>query len=458
MTIGATAAAYARGRTDPSAVAARFLDAPPVGGPIDAFASVDAEDVRAQAAASAHRIAQGDPTGPLEGVLVGVKDLVGIHGYVTRLGTSFLVHHPADDAAVVRRLRGAGAVIAGSTRMTELGLSPVGVSGSGPMPRNPHDWTRPAGGSSSGSAAAVAAGLVPLAVGSDGGGSLRIPPALCGVYGLKPSFGLVGSDGVLGPGWWTLDVVGPIARCPADLALGLAVMSGVPLPDMGGGDRLRVGVDWGWWAIPDSPVDQVCREAVAGLALRRVTIAHLDLVRPAFYATAFVEAAAAVHDLLRDDPRPFSPDVRAQLQAAQAVTGVEYVRAQQVRTLLAESFAAVFADVDVLVTPTTACAAPAVPVEAWTGGLLDEGLVRKLTAYTLPANLVGLPAATVPVGVTAEGLPVGLQLVGARGRDADVLRLAAHLENQGIAACPEPRVWLDPLRSGNNPLSRVAAT
>lgn len=447
MSLGTVAdhrAAYDAGVT-PTQVAEQFLAAQPVGGQLDAFISVDPDAVRAEAAESTERLAAGKPLGPLEGILVGIKDFFDVRGYVSRGGTSFLVRHADQDAELVARLRRAGAIIAGKNRTTELGLSPIGINVSGGSPRNPHDPARPCGGSSSGAGASVAGGLIPLAVGTDGGGSVRIPPAVCGIYGLKPTFGRIPSTGAMHVGWWSVDHPGPIGRSVEDVATAYAVLADVAPVELDGGGGLRVGVDWAWWGVPDDAVDRVCRAAVDHLALQELSVAHLDLSRIAEYVTIGPEVATAMYEHLRESPDRFGHDVRANLDTSQEISAIDYLRAQQVRTLLDRAFASAFETVDVLVCPTTACTAPRLPGEVWSGGLLDEALLQRLTAYTFPANLVGLPSMSVPVGTDDDGMPIGLMLTAARGREDAVLRLAAALERSGHAAVPTPQLWNDPL-------------
>lgn len=440
---------FDNGTTDPVAVAERFLAADPVGNVCSAFIAVDPQAVLAQARESKARLAGGEPRGPLEGALVGIKDFIHVADYPTRAGTSFLAEAPSRDAAVVTRLRDAGAIIAGKTRMTELGLSPLGLNTSDRSPRNPHDPARITGGSSSGSAAAVAAGLVPIAVGSDGGGSLRIPPSLCGVLGLKPTFGRINVGGELATGWWSLEVTGPIAGTTPDLAIAYAVMAGIPPPDLDRDETVRVGVDWAWWGIPDDEVDRACRDVVEALSVTSVHIDHLELIQPAAYATVLPEVASAMELHLREAPQRFGADVRIQLQAAtRTISAVDYVRAQQARTLIAEAFAAALTEVDVLVVPMTATAALGLPAQAWMRGRVDEALIEQLTRYAFPANLTGFPALTVPVGTTRDGMPVGLQLMGRHGEEATLLRLARRLEREGIVRREQPRIWHDQVMHG----------
>jgi aspartyl-tRNA(Asn)/glutamyl-tRNA(Gln) amidotransferase subunit A len=435
--IAALHVAYASGDTNPVEVAEAFLAAQPVGGPLDAFVSVDGEDVRRQARDAAARLAADGVTRPLDGVLVGIKDFIHVAGYLTRGGTAALVEEPAEDAAVVARLRDAGAIVAGKTRTTELGLSPIGFNAAGGSPRNPFDPRRPAGGSSSGSGAAVGGRLVPLALGTDGGGSVRIPAAVCGVFGLKTTFGRVQVGGHLDCGWWSLDTTGPLALTAMDLATCYAVMADVAPVDLGPLPAPpRVGVDWRWWGVPATAFDPRCRAALAGMDVHEVTVGHLDLVRTAAYVTIVTEMAAAVHTAFRDRRSRFTPETQLSLGGAAGMPATAYARAQQVRTLLARTFAEAFTTVDVIATPVVGAVVPPVPEVAWTG-MFDQDLLEAMTAYTFPANLVGLPAIAVPVGTDADGMPVGLQLIGPHGAEPLLLRLAAALERDGVAVAPD---------------------
>lgn len=460
-TLAAVQEADRQGVSDPTARAERFLATALTNDAPDAFVSVDPDAVRRDAAAAAERVAESAPLGSLEGALVSVKDNFAVQGHVSRAGTDFLAEPPTGgDALLVQRLRAAGASIAGKNRMTELGLSPIGVNPAGGSPRNPHAPDRPAGGSSSGGAAAVAAGLVTAAIGTDGGGSVRIPPALCGVYGLKPTFGRVPMDGAVAIGWWSLDHAGPIAGSLADLAAVYAVVAGVeppraatagaePAASSGDGHRrrLKIGLDPSWWAAgaPDAAVDARCGEVAETLAPMSVRLAGLEHARIAEYVTVGAEVAAGVHEILREGAERFTAPTQVLLQAAESLSAVDYLRAQQVRTLLAEEFAAAFRKVDVLVTPTTACTAPRLPARAWREPLLDEPLLARLTAYSFPPNLAGLPAITVPVGRDADGLPIGLQLIADLGREDVLFEIAAQLEREGLTDLGQPALWLDPL-------------
>lgn len=435
--------AFADGTTTPLAVAEAFLAADPTGPPWGSFVAVDPDDVLAQAKDSTTRLEAGQPRGPLEGVPIGVKDFIAVRGYPSHAGTRDLAAHGDTDALLVSRLRRAGAVIAGKTHTTELGLDPTGLNPSRGTPVNPHSAGHLTGGSSSGTGAAVAAGLVPAGVGSDGGGSIRIPAACTGVMGIKPSYDLVPTDGEMSVGWWSVEHIGPLARCTEDLVTMLSVMAAVDLalPDR----PLRWGVDWAWWGAPDPEVDAACRAVVAELGAAEVTLPHVGLAPVAGYVTALSELAAGVWDVWQDEPGRLGLGIRAALAQVPSVSGADYVRAQQVRALLAADMSAAFQAVDVLVVPTTATTAPPRPsAAALEGGLVDVDAIDAMTAYTFPANLCGLPAASVPVGTDRSGLPVGLQVVGPRGGDALVLAACRALEAAGLATAITPSVHHDP--------------
>jgi aspartyl-tRNA(Asn)/glutamyl-tRNA(Gln) amidotransferase subunit A len=436
---------YLDGKATPVEVAERYLAAAPTGPPFSAFVEVDRDRVLSQAADSAERLAAGDPLRPLEGILVGVKDFIDAAGYGTRAGTAFLHERAEHDEELVTRLRAAGAVIAGKLRGTELGLSPIGVNPQCGTPRNPHDLSRPCGGSSSGAGAAVASGLTPVSVGTDGGGSTRIPPSLSGVLGLNPTFGRIPRNGQLDVGWWSIDHPGPLARGVEDLATAFSVLAGVEPLDLGDVGPVRVGVDWRWWGVPDSAVDAVCRQVVESLRPQRVSLEHVGLADVVERVTVIAEVATALWERTQASTAGYSPTLRLLMAAAEEVSAVDYLRAQQARTLLAQEFAAAFDEVDVIVTPTTACTAPPLTAQQMVDGFFDDELLGKLTAYTFPANLAGFPAVSLPVGTDPDGLPVGLQLMAPWDREDVLLRLASRLERDGLVACPPPAHRHDPL-------------
>jgi Asp-tRNA(Asn)/Glu-tRNA(Gln) amidotransferase A subunit family amidase len=414
------------------------------------FIAVDEADVRAQARAAGDRRRAGKPLGPLDGVPVAVKDEYDVAGYPRTCGSSFLGGEKATrDALAVARLRAAGAVILGKANMHEFGMSPSGINLTHGTARNPYDPARDTGGSSSGSGAAVASGLCPIALGADGGGSLRVPGSLCGVPSIKATYGRVPTDGV-SLLCWSLEHTGPLAASIADVALAMATICDEPivLPSSlppGRTGPLRVGLAEGWWANATEPTARVARAAVEGLVAAGarevpVDLPHIDLALPVGACTFSVEGAAALEPHLRANA-PFSPSVRLALEMARGVPATLFVQAQRARALVAQDFERALADVDVLVTPTTASTAPRYRDDALRHGEIDEAAINQMVVFTFPLNLTGMPAVQVPCGFDEGGMPVGLQVIGARGDDALVLAVAAEVERRTERR--RPSVWVD---------------
>lgn len=419
----------------------------------------DERNARSAARASQERYLRGRPLGPLDGVPMLVKEQIAVAGMTRRLGHDLPDDAPAArDATLVARLRAEGAIVLGQTSMTELGLSPIGVNPKRPPLRNPHHIERTAGGSSTGAAVAVSVGLVPFAVGGDGGGSIRIPGALCGVYGLKPSFGRVSRAGDALSG--SLHHVGPLAASCRDLALFLDAASG-PDPDdpltahaprprapftaaLGRGVRgLRIGVDEHAWRDADPSVQRACERALAALevsGVERVAVS-LPLARYApqvGYVTIAAELAALSSTALRKHRRGFGLDTQVLLELAAQLDAREYLWAQALRERLRREAMAVLLEVDALALPTTVRTALTANDVEDRSGRLDAAGVRALCRYTFLANLTGLPCVSAPIGLDEEGLPIGLQLIGDAWDEATVLALTAELERLGIAHVARP--------------------
>ena len=416
--------------------------------PLRAFLAQRAEDVLEMAHQSRERYSRKAPLGPLDGVPVAVKDELLQKGYPTTVGTSFLGGEPErKDATAVASLRKAGAVLLGKTNMHEVGIGITGINPHHGPARNPYNMERITGGSSSGSAAAVAAGLCPIALGADGGGSVRIPAALCGVVGLKPTYGRVSDHGVY-PLCWSVAHVGPLAASIEDAATVLEVIAGIdtkdsntsvqppfsveypvgfPLPD------LRIGICRSFFDDADDEVTSKCRSVVqkledAGATVVDVDIPYLDLVRPVQYVTIGVEMAAALYEHRRYHKTDFGCDTRVFLETASSVPAVDYVRAQRLRTRIARSFKSALAKVDVLVSPTTARTATPIRPEALGDGESDQEVLEVMTAFSFAANVTGLPAITVPAGYDKDGMPIGLQLMGKAWSEAMLLGVGAEVE------------------------------
>lgn len=441
-------AAYASGRSDPVQVARRSLEAAHAEkGALHVFIAQDEADVLSQAQASARRWAAGAPLGPLDGVPVAVKDELDMVPYPTSVGTRFLGHGPAtEDATCVHRLRQAGAVLLGKVNMHEIGINPNGANPHYGLMRNPYDRRRDTGGSSSGSAAAVAAGLCPIAVGADGGGSIRIPASLSGVVGLKATFGRVSEHGAA-PLCWSVGHVGPIGATVYDVALAYAVMSGpdpadprsltqppVSLEGLGQAELsgLRVGVYRPWFEHAQPEVVAAADRAVQCLVARGaelvpVEIPELDLARVAHAVTILSEMLTS---MLEHEPRlgELAPHVRVSLAVARGFRASDYLRAQRARARMMAHLDRVFEQVDVIATPSTGMTAPLIPVEEDHASWSDLSTTVELMRFAFLQNLTGHPAISVPCGYDTLGLPIGFQLTGRHWEEALLLRMAGVVE------------------------------
>jgi aspartyl-tRNA(Asn)/glutamyl-tRNA(Gln) amidotransferase subunit A len=411
-----------------------------------AYITVNPEGALATAAARDREAAAGAWRGPLHGVPLAHKDLCLIPGLPTSCGTrtaDYFVGAPPCTA--VARLEAAGALTLGKLNMTELALGPFGDNAHHGDVQNPWRVGHVSGGSSSGSGAAVAAGLAAGALGTDTGGSIRLPAAACGVVGLKPTYGRVSRAGVM-PLSWSYDHVGPLARTVGDAALLLAAIAGAdrldatasrqPVPDYaaklgGGAAGLRVGVAGGFYAEGlDPSVTAALGEAVAalgGLGARVEPVAVPDpgpLVTACSNVMVRAESAAIHWRILKERPGDLQPAVRDRLAPGLAVSAHEYLQGQRLRAKLTREFIdGVFSRVDVLVTPTIPEPAPALAhVKA---GATAEVIARmgRFSRLTRPFNALGLPALSLPCGAAADGRPLAMQLVGRPFDEATLLRL-----------------------------------
>lgn len=380
---------------------------------------------------------------PLHGIPFALKDLFETQGVRTTAGSKVLADYlPREDGEVVRKLRDAGVILLGKLNMHEIALGVTNVNPHFGTCHNPWDLERITGGSSGGSAAALSAGLCLGALGSDTGGSIRIPSSLCGVVGLKPTYGRVSLRGVI-PLSWNLDHVGPMARCVRDAALILGIIAGydpadpysanVPVGDYLAG--LADGVR-GWrialasdefFARADGEVWEAVREAARvfeGLGAQ-VNEVELPGAREAARANGLMtpsDAAAFHWENLSSRPEDFGADVLQRLKTGAAYTSTEYILARRTQTLMRRQFEKFFEGYDILLSPATPVAAP--PIE----GPDAVEQARLLTRFTAPFNLTGLPALSLPCGFTQTGLPVGLQIVSRPWAEDAVLRSAYAFE------------------------------
>ncbi len=417
--------------------------------PLNAFVVLDEDDVRRQAAESTRRIEQGAPRSLLDGVLVPIKDEFDVEGFPTTAGTTFRPRTEARrDAAIIQRLREAGAIIFGKTAMHEIGFGGTGINPNHITARNPHDLGRAPGGSSSGSAAAVASGLSPLALGSDAGGSVRIPSAFCGLYGLKPTWGRIPTVGgaLLA---WSLDHLGPLGASLDDLALFYDATAGAhpddedskhaPEPEPIGtldppelGD-LRIAWSSRMGEDAEAPVKHAFLNALGALRRSGATveerdIQHLEHAQQVGYVTMASEAAATQREWLRDHRAEYNWDTRLLLAVGERITAQEYLHAQRVRTLVRHEFTEVFDDHDLFITPTTAMVAPEISDKALAAGEVNSRTNALVSRYTFLGNVTGFPAVSIPCGVDANGMPIGLMLHAAPWREKALLNAAAAVD------------------------------
>ncbi|WP_382465685.1 amidase [Streptomyces noursei] len=427
---------------------------------VNAFTRIDAESALAQAAESTERWRRGEPAGPVDGVPVTVKDLLLTRGAPTLRGSRTVRAEGAtwdEDAPAVARLRESGAVFVGKTTTPEFGWKGVTDSPRHGVTGNPYDPGRTSGGSSGGSAAAVALGAGPLSLGTDGGGSVRIPASFCGIFGLKATYGRV----PLYPAspFGTLAHVGPMARDAADAALMMDVICGPDwrdwsqlAPESGSfrqalatqvtGLRVAYSPTLGW-DVPVAPeVATAVRRAVDTLAGLGADVEEIDpgVADPveAFHTLWFSGAARVVQPLGAADLELLDPGLKEVCAQGARYSALDYLAAVDVRMALGRAMGRFHSVYDLLVTPTEPLTAFAAGVEVppgsgharWTGW----------TPFTYPFNLTQQPAATVPCGLDGDGLPIGVQLVGARHADALVLRAAHALYEAGTADIPAPPV------------------
>jgi Asp-tRNA(Asn)/Glu-tRNA(Gln) amidotransferase A subunit family amidase len=460
--------AYETRRTTPERIAARVLEnartLERMTPSMRVLVDVAEDDAHNDAESAGDRYRVGAPKGPLDGVCVAIKEQTRVRGLPAKGGTAYMDGAPSkEDATIVRRLRDAGAVIVGTTPMTELGMTPLGFNPHRTMPRNPHDTGHVAGGSSTGSGVAVATGLVPFAIGADGGGSIRIPSSLNGVFGIKPTWGRVSRAGDLFGG--SVAHLGPLASSTADLARVLEVIgapdprdpetsTAPPLPTgslvraLGRGVHgLTIGIEEGEWADASAEVARAGRDALAALEKEgaRLKTVSAPLLRhaPAIgYLCISIETRAELRQEWLEHADAMSPDLQITMAVVQELGAVEFAEALRLRSGLRREAARMLAEVDVLALPTTVSVAPAVTDSQFESGFLDAQALAGLCRFNFLGNLTGLPACSAPVGLHG-GLPIGLQLVGDAWDEATVLAACAHLERMGVAKVTRPRVSVD---------------
>jgi aspartyl-tRNA(Asn)/glutamyl-tRNA(Gln) amidotransferase subunit A len=410
---------------------------------LNAFVTVTAEQAMAQASEAEADVSRGRWRGPLHGIPIGLKDNIDTAGVRTTLASAvFKDRVPSTDAEVVRRLKAAGAVLLGKQNLHEVAFGTTSaVSYFGPV-HNPWQPERIAGGSSGGSAAAVAAELCLGAVGTDAGGSIRVPSGYCGIVGLKPTYGLVGMRGGGEAGWWSMNHLGPMCRNVADAALLLSVIAGydprdstsaeAPIPDYTAMRRvkiskLRLGAPRAVFYEQLDPEIEAAMNTALGV-LRRLTAGFREVTLPSISqetapTIVLAENYAFHKPYFEKTPQLYDAAIARNLRQGSEVTTLAYIQARRDLDTARRAIGAVFSTVDLLITPTTAVPPPTIE-EA-----VRLGVDVELNRNTAPFNVYGLPTISIPCGFTSSGLPVGMQISGRRFGEAEVLALAYAYEH-----------------------------
>jgi AtzE family amidohydrolase len=449
------AAAVGSGRTSATAVMTACLERIERLNPVlNAFTTVLADRARARAAAID---ASGAPRGPLGGVPFAVKNLIDVAGLPTLAGSKINRDHPPamQDAPLIARLEAAGAILVGALNMGEYAYDFTGENAHDGPSRNPHDTARMAGGSSGGSGSAVGGGLVPLALGSDTNGSIRVPASFCGLFGLKPTYGRVTRAGSF-PFVSSLDHLGPFARNTVDLAVAYDAMQGYDAADPVCVDRpadpvlglldkgvggLRIASADGYFRAGASAEALAALDAVAAAlgASETVTIPDAQRARSAAYIISTTEGAALHMERLRTRPDDFDADVRDRLIAGALVPAAAVVQAQKFRRWYRDEMLKLFERVDAILAPATPCVAPLIGQKTFVLDGKEMPLRPNIGVYTQPISFIGLPVVAVPVP-TSAGLPIGVQIITAPWREDVGLRIARALEAVGVARAPLPNL------------------
>lgn len=413
------------------------------------FISRKPDEVLAAAEASSKRLRAGTPLSVLDGVPVALKDEVDLAGHVTTLGTRFRKEVATRDSTVAARLKAAGAVILGKLNMNEIGINPIGLNPWHGAARNPWNRKHITGGSSSASGAVVAAGLCPLSIGADGGGSIRIPAALCGVVGLKATWGRIPETGVP-PLCWNVGHVGPMGLTVDDVAAMYAVLAGAddhdvisrlqPAPHLADYEKgalagVRLGICWKWFDDASPDVVTRCKAAVKSLTDAGATVVEIDgpnlnTVLWTHSTIILSEMVQAMRGQIEADVTQFGLDTRTNLAIGQHFRGTEYVHALRHRHAMTREWLSTMQRCDVVITPTTARTAPEIPEGSLPDGESNLPVVDALMRFIRIANLTGFPALSVPAGFDRDGLPVGVHLMARPYEEHLLFRLGRVIERE----------------------------
>ena len=450
-TVGAFARAYRAGQADPLSVVRRLHEAiDRIDGRDDRmgfFISRKPDDVLRAAQESAGRLESGTARSALEGVPVVLKDEFDLEGFATTLGTKFRKDIAKADSVVAARLKAAGAVILGKANMNEIGINPIGLNPHYGPARNPWNRGHIAGGSSSGSGAAIAAGLCPIAIGADGGGSIRIPAGLCGVVGLKATFGRIPGTGVP-PLCWNVAHVGPMGLSVDDVAAAYAVIAGPDEQDAiswsqpplhltgyegGSLEGVRLGICWPHFEDAEPDVVARCKDAVkactdAGAKEVEIPPPDLNTILWAHSCIILSEMAAGLAGPIREDVTRFGLDSRLNLAIGRHFRATDLVHAMRHRHKLTREYLDLMGSVDAVVTPTTGITAPAIPEATLPDGESNLPVVDALMRFIRVGNLTGFPALAVPAGFDRAGLPVSVHFLARPWEEHLLFRLGRAVE------------------------------
>jgi 1-carboxybiuret hydrolase len=422
---------------------------------LNAFTDVTADRARAKARAIDAAIAAGETVGPLAGVPFAVKNLFDVRGLATRAGSKINrgLRPATRDATLIERMEAAGAVLLGALNMGEYAYDFTGENVHDGPSRNPHDPGRMSGGSSGGSGSAVGGALVPIALGSDTNGSIRVPSSFCGIFGLKPTYGRLSRARTF-PFVASLDHLGPFARSVGDLALAYDAMQGPDAADaactsrpiepvtsllkQGIGD-VRIALAGGYFQqnLFDEARQAVARVAKALNVTRTVELPEAARARAAAYVISTVEGASLHLDRLRKHANDFDPAVRDRLIAGAMIPGSFVDRAQKFRRWYRARVAELFRTVDVIIAPATPCIAPRLGQATFVLDGVELPVRANIGMHTQPISFIGLPVVAAPIPL--EPMPIGVQIIAAPWREDVALRVAYALEQIGVAAAPQPR-------------------
>jgi aspartyl-tRNA(Asn)/glutamyl-tRNA(Gln) amidotransferase subunit A len=422
---------------------------------LNSFTAVTADRARARAGAIDAARRAGQRVGPLAGVPFAVKNLIDIAGLPTIAGSRINRDHPpaTADATLVTRLERAGAILVGALNMGEYAYDFTGENAHDGAAHNPHDPTRMTGGSSSGSGGAVAGGLVPIALGSDTNGSIRVPASFCGFFGLKPTYGRLSRAGSF-PFVASLDHLGPLARSAADLALAYDAMQGPDPYDPVCADRpiepateridagiagLRIAAATGYFRAGAGAEALAALDHVAAAldARTRIELPEAARARAAAYVISTAEGATLHLERLRTRAADFDPDVRDRLIAGALVPAAFVQQAQKFRRWYRDAVLRLFEDVDAILAPATPCTAPLIGQKTFVLDGTEMPLRPNIGLYTQPISFIGLPVVVVPV-VLGDALPIGVQIIAAPWREDVALCIAHDLETRGVVQAPRP--------------------